>query len=166
MYACLCACVSVFVCHCACLCLCVCLCVCVCVIGRVCVYVCACTCVCVSPSPWPQNIHLVARWLGMLEKLLEQHADAGHAHFRVFVSAEPASTRDGHIVPSGILENSIKITNEPPTGMQANLHKALDNFNQVPWAARTHARPDAGTHARTHIHTRIHVRPDARTHTR
>uniref|UniRef100_A0A8C4ZK88 Uncharacterized protein n=1 Tax=Gadus morhua TaxID=8049 RepID=A0A8C4ZK88_GADMO len=77
-----------------------------------------------------QNIHLVARWLGMLEKLLEQHADAGHAHFRVFVSAEPASTRDGHIVPSGILENSIKITNEPPTGMQANLHKALDNFNQ------------------------------------
>lgn len=30
----------------------------------------------------------------------------------------------------GILESSIKITNEPPTGMQANLHKALDNFNQ------------------------------------
>ncbi|RXM31518.1 Dynein heavy chain 9, axonemal [Acipenser ruthenus] len=30
-----------------------------------------------------------------------------------------------------ILENSIKITNEPPTGMHANLHKALDNFNQV-----------------------------------
>ena len=31
----------------------------------------------------------------------------------------------------GILESSIKITNEPPTGMLANLHKALDNFNQV-----------------------------------
>jgi hypothetical protein len=30
-----------------------------------------------------------------------------------------------------ILEASIKITNEPPTGMQANLHKALDNFDQV-----------------------------------
>lgn len=30
----------------------------------------------------------------------------------------------------GILESSIKITNEPPTGMQANLHKALDNFTQ------------------------------------
>ena len=29
-----------------------------------------------------------------------------------------------------ILETSIKITNEPPTGMQANLHKALDNFDQ------------------------------------
>nr|CAD7197237.1 unnamed protein product [Timema douglasi] len=30
----------------------------------------------------------------------------------------------------GILESSIKITNEPPTGMMANLHKALDNFTQ------------------------------------
>lgn len=36
-----------------------------------------------------------------------------------------------HIIPQSILEASIKITNEPPTGMQANLHKALDNFDQV-----------------------------------
>lgn len=28
------------------------------------------------------------------------------------------------------MDSSIKITNEPPTGMMANLHKALDNFNQ------------------------------------
>lgn len=34
-------------------------------------------------------------------------------------------------LPQGILESSIKITNEPPTGMLANLHKALDNFDQV-----------------------------------
>lgn len=30
----------------------------------------------------------------------------------------------------GILESSIKITNEPPTGILSNLHKALDNFDQ------------------------------------
>ncbi|XP_032430935.1 dynein axonemal heavy chain 9 [Xiphophorus hellerii] len=77
-----------------------------------------------------QNIHLVARWLGTLEKLLEQYAEGSHENLRVFVSAEPSSTRDSHIIPQGILENSIKITNEPPTGMHANLHKALDNFNQ------------------------------------
>ncbi|KAG7506656.1 dynein heavy chain 9, axonemal [Solea senegalensis] len=77
-----------------------------------------------------QNIHLVARWLGTLEKLLEQNAEGSHENFRVFVSAEPSSTPEGHIIPQGILENSIKITNEPPTGMHANLHKALDNFNQ------------------------------------
>ena len=47
------------------------------------------------------------------------------------MSAEPSADRAGHIIPQGILESSIKITNEPPTGMMANLHKALDNFNQV-----------------------------------
>jgi dynein heavy chain len=36
----------------------------------------------------------------------------------------------GHIISQCILESAIKITYEPPTGMQANLHKALDNFNQ------------------------------------
>ncbi|KAM3592376.1 uncharacterized protein V6R79_017533 [Siganus canaliculatus] len=77
-----------------------------------------------------QNIHLVARWLGTLEKLLEQLSEGSHENFRVFVSAEPSSTPESHIIPQGILENSIKITNEPPTGMHANLHKALDNFNQ------------------------------------
>ena len=47
------------------------------------------------------------------------------------MSAEPAPTPAGHIIPQGILEISIKITNEPPTGMHANLHKSLDNFSQV-----------------------------------
>uniref|UniRef100_A0A8D0BHG5 Dynein axonemal heavy chain 9 n=1 Tax=Salvator merianae TaxID=96440 RepID=A0A8D0BHG5_SALMN len=77
-----------------------------------------------------QNIHLVAKWLGTLEKKLEQHSEGSHSAFRVFISAEPAASPEGHIIPQGILENSIKITNEPPTGMHANLHKALDNFNQ------------------------------------
>uniref|UniRef100_A0A4W4ESU8 Uncharacterized protein n=2 Tax=Electrophorus electricus TaxID=8005 RepID=A0A4W4ESU8_ELEEL len=77
-----------------------------------------------------QNIHLVAKWLGTLEKKLEQHGDGSHRDFRVFISAEPSSSPEGHNIPQGILENSIKITNEPPLGMLANLHKALDNFNQ------------------------------------
>ncbi|NXS46386.1 DYH9 protein, partial [Balaeniceps rex] len=77
-----------------------------------------------------QNIHLVARWLNSLEKKLEQHSEDSHQDFRVFISAEPAPSPDSHIIPHGILENSIKITNEAPTGMHANLHKALDNFNQ------------------------------------
>uniref|UniRef100_A0A8B9HQL2 Dynein, axonemal, heavy chain 11 n=1 Tax=Astyanax mexicanus TaxID=7994 RepID=A0A8B9HQL2_ASTMX len=77
-----------------------------------------------------QNIHLVAKWLGTLEKKLEQHGEGSSKNFRVFISAEPSSSPEGHIIPQGILENSIKITNEPPLGMHANLHKALDNFNQ------------------------------------
>ncbi|KAF7661524.1 hypothetical protein LDENG_00258930 [Lucifuga dentata] len=78
-----------------------------------------------------QNIHLVARWLGSLEKLLERCCEDSHPDYRVFMSAEPALTPQEHIIPQGILENAIKITNEPPTGMHANLHAALDNFDQA-----------------------------------
>ncbi|KAG7214621.1 hypothetical protein INR49_010513 [Caranx melampygus] len=77
-----------------------------------------------------QNIHLVGRWLGSLEKLLERCCEDSHPDYRVFMSAQPAPTRQEHIIPQGILENAIKITNEPPTGMHANLHAALDNFDQ------------------------------------
>ncbi|NXP09467.1 DYH17 protein, partial [Thinocorus orbignyianus] len=77
-----------------------------------------------------QNIHLVARWLGTLEKMVEQYSMGSHDDYRVFMSAEPAPSPDTHIIPQGLLENSIKITNEPPTGMYANLHKALDLFTQ------------------------------------
>ncbi|NXD55658.1 DYH9 protein, partial [Corvus moneduloides] len=77
-----------------------------------------------------QNIHLVAKWLSSLEKKLEQHSEGSHQDFRVFVSAEPAPCPESHVIPQGILENSIKITSEAPTGMHANLHKALDNFSQ------------------------------------
>ncbi|XP_072275197.1 dynein axonemal heavy chain 11-like [Pyxicephalus adspersus] len=77
-----------------------------------------------------QNIHLVAKWLSVLEKLLEKYSNKSHPDYRVFMSAEPAPTPKEHIIPQGILENAIKITNEPATGMLANLHAALDNFDQ------------------------------------
>jgi len=78
-----------------------------------------------------QNIHLVAKWLMTLQNKIEKHSDGeAHKDFRIFMSAEPAGSPEYHIIPQGILENSIKITNEPPTGMHSNIHKALDNFNQ------------------------------------
>ncbi|XP_025049146.1 dynein heavy chain 17, axonemal-like [Alligator sinensis] len=77
-----------------------------------------------------QNIHLVAKWLGTLDKKVERYSQGSHADYRVFMSAEPAPSPDAHIIPQGLLENAIKITNEPPTGMYANLHKALDLFTQ------------------------------------
>ena len=72
----------------------------------------------------------MAKWLATLEKKIEQYSTESNPKYRLFVSAEPAGTRDSHIMPQGILESAIKITNEPPTGMQANLHKALNNFTQ------------------------------------
>lgn len=72
-----------------------------------------------------QNIHLVKKWLPSLEKKMESFALGCHDDFRFFMSAEPAATAAAHIIPQGILESSIKITNEPPTGMQVENIKVL-----------------------------------------
>lgn len=77
-----------------------------------------------------ENIHLVVKWLGTLERKLEECASNGHENFRYFLAAEPAASVEYHIMPQGILQACIKITNEPPTGMLANVHAALDNFSQ------------------------------------
>ncbi|ALC45571.1 CG41497 [Drosophila busckii] len=81
-----------------------------------------------------QNIHLVVNWLPTLEKLIErivlQSEAQGESNFRLFISAEPAPDAQYHVIPQGILESSLKVVNEPPAGMAANLHKAWDNFSQ------------------------------------
>ncbi|KAH8251731.1 hypothetical protein KR038_005556 [Drosophila bunnanda] len=81
-----------------------------------------------------QNIHLVVNWLPTLEKLIErivlQSETQGESSFRLFISAEPAPDPQYHVIPQGILESSLKVVNEPPSGMAANLHKAWDNFSQ------------------------------------
>uniref|UniRef100_A0A2H8TNS3 Dynein beta chain, ciliary n=1 Tax=Melanaphis sacchari TaxID=742174 RepID=A0A2H8TNS3_9HEMI len=77
-----------------------------------------------------QNVHLVQKWLPTLDKKMEASFEHPHVNYRIFISAEPAPDPLYHIIPQGVLDSSIKITNEPPTGMMANLHKALDNFNQ------------------------------------
>ncbi|KAG7242136.1 hypothetical protein INR49_024182, partial [Caranx melampygus] len=77
-----------------------------------------------------QNVHLVACWLPCLDALLETTAVNSHASYRVFITGEPAPSPEKHVIPRGILENAIKITNEPPTGMNASLHAALNNFSQ------------------------------------
>lgn len=78
-----------------------------------------------------QNVHLVARWLPTLDDLLQSIVENSHPDYRVFITGEAAPTPESHVIPRGILENSIKITNEPPTGMNASQHAALNNFNQV-----------------------------------
>ena len=77
-----------------------------------------------------QNIHLVKSWLPSLEKKIEEMSEGANTNYRLFLSADPASSPANHIIPQSILETAIKITNEPPTGILANIHKALDNFNQ------------------------------------
>ncbi|XP_068613056.1 dynein axonemal heavy chain 11 [Brachionichthys hirsutus] len=77
-----------------------------------------------------QNVHLVASWLSSLDALLDAAAVDSHPHYKVFITGEAAQRPEQHVIPRGILENAIKITNEPPTGMNASLHAALNNFSQ------------------------------------
>ena len=73
-----------------------------------------------------QNIHLMPRWLVELEKILDSFAgDTGgsHINFRLLLSAEPSTG-----VPIGILDRSIKLTNEPPSGIKANMKRAFTYF--------------------------------------
>ena len=80
-------------------------------------------------------MHLVAKWLPKLEKFVEKYSTGSNEAYRLYISAEPSATAESHIIPQGVLQASIKITNEPPSGMMANLHKALDNFTQVKYEA-------------------------------
>ena len=75
-----------------------------------------------------ENIELVAGWLPKLEKKLESLEDGADPLFRVFLSAMPQP-----VVPVPILQKSIKLTNEPPSGLKANLKRAYLNFNETIW---------------------------------
>eukprot|EP00792_Barthelona_sp_PAP020_P009043 TRINITY_DN3265_c0_g6_i1.p1 TRINITY_DN3265_c0_g6~~TRINITY_DN3265_c0_g6_i1.p1 ORF type:complete len:3839 (+),score=1299.73 TRINITY_DN3265_c0_g6_i1:669-11519(+) len=76
-----------------------------------------------------ENIHLTVKWLPYLEKEIErcQKDPNIHPDFRLFLTAEPPASSSLPI-PQGILENSVKMTNEPPTGISANMYRALDAF--------------------------------------
>ena len=70
------------------------------------------------------NIHLMPVWCVELEKKLDQFNIAGnHPGMRVFLTAEPSKT-----LPIGILSRSIKLTNEPPSGLKANLMRSIASF--------------------------------------
>eukprot|EP00796_Vickermania_ingenoplastis_P004195 gene4195-3033_t len=52
----------------------------------------------------------------------------GHKDFRVFLSAEPSN-----VIPIGVLQRSVKLTSEPPTGIRQNVVRAIMNFSDEPW---------------------------------
>lgn len=73
-----------------------------------------------------QNCHLAKSWMPSLEKIVIEIIENNKnidKNFRLFLSSMPSSS-----FPVAILENSVKVTNEPPKGLKANIKRELHDL--------------------------------------
>ncbi|XP_006900461.1 PREDICTED: dynein heavy chain 6, axonemal [Elephantulus edwardii] len=70
-----------------------------------------------------QNCHLAVSWMLAMEELIKTFTDPNVVikdTFRLFLSSMPSNT-----FPVTVLQNSVKVTNEPPKGLRANIRRAF-----------------------------------------
>lgn len=72
-----------------------------------------------------QNCHLYISWLQELERIVESLTpESVHKDFRLWLTSMPCKD-----FPVSILQSSVKMTNEPPKGLKANLRNSYFKLN-------------------------------------
>ncbi|KAI8619311.1 dynein heavy chain and region D6 of dynein motor-domain-containing protein [Chytriomyces sp. MP71] len=73
-----------------------------------------------------QNCHLAASWMGRLETIIKGFAEVDiHTNFRLFLSSMPSK-----VFPSSVLQDGVKVTNEPPKGLRANIARSFADISR------------------------------------
>lgn len=72
-----------------------------------------------------QNCHLAISFMNTLEKEIENLIEDENSNFRLFLTASPSD-----VIPLSIIQNSIKLTNEPPKGIKQSLLRSFSTFDE------------------------------------
>ncbi|XP_075717900.1 dynein axonemal heavy chain 6 [Rhinoderma darwinii] len=76
-----------------------------------------------------QNCHLAVSWMLAMEELIKTFTEPNvsiNENFRLFLSSMPSRT-----FPVTVLQNSVKVTNEPPKGLRANIRRAFTEITST-----------------------------------